>query len=194
MTLALAARPPPPSVAGVPVSDLIVIGVVGGIVVVVIACVFLSSFVKDRRAHEGVSWFKRRRVLRSGIAAEATVLSSSRLDEQASDLEDMAYFSNVYEIPAPPGGESFRVRGIEQMPTDPPSGYAGSALYLEPGEKAAVKYDPVDRIVVMVNPFQKLQRLQQEAAERRQVVERVRKANEIAQKEKEARLLRGDRD
>ncbi len=192
MIVALAVRPPEPHIAGVSITVILVVGVL----VLVPASIFLRSFLKDRRAHDGVSSFKRNRVLRSGVAAEATILSSARLRETPSDVENMGYYSNVYEIPAPPGGEAFRTRGIELLPDDFEhySGFASSILNLEPGEKVAVKYDPVTRTTVMVNRFAKLQKFEQMAAEREQAAERAQQQAAIALKEKQARLLRGDRE
>lgn len=177
-----------PRTAGSPV--LVEFAVTGGVVVVV-AVAFVAFYVKDLRAREGVSFFKRRRVLRSGVAADATVLSSSPLERSTGDFET-AYYSNVYEVPAP-DGSTFRARGIEEMPTAfGMAGFGGGAFDLKAGETVAVRYDPADHTTVMVNPYQKMNNAQRVREAQERVREEDRRAEQIAQKEREARLLRGD--
>jgi hypothetical protein len=162
------------------------------------------KFLQDRRIHEGVSSFKRRRVLRSGVAANATVLSSLRIERKTSGMEVLsepatgnpfgtAYYSNVYEV-VTPSGETFRAKGIEKMPTDSGkvSRHACRHFELQPGETVAVKYDPVDRTIVLVNPEQKLHEAWRLDAAADRAKEDARRATEAAKKENEARLLRGD--
>ena len=185
VTLASHARPASTSGSGALVE--FVLAAAG--LMLLFGVMFTINFFKDLRAHEGVSMFKRRRVLKSGVAANATVLSSSRLERDTGVMES-AYYSNVYEVGGP-GGELFRAKGIEEMPTGlAVSGYL--SLDLKVGETVAVKYDLVDHTIVMVNPFVKQHEAERENAQRERTREDERNAELIAQKEKEARLLRGE--
>src|SRR5580698_2722478 len=56
-------------------------------VVVILLAIIVHGYLKDRRQYGGVGSFKRRRVLRSGITANATVLSSRRIEEDKSGIE-----------------------------------------------------------------------------------------------------------
>jgi hypothetical protein len=102
------------------------------------------AYLIDRKAHEGVDWFKRRRVLRSGQEAEAQVLSSTVVEGTSTAPYKRAY-SIVYEV-TPAGAAPFRARAIEIM-------YPGEArANVEEGQRVQVRFDPADRTVVLVRP------------------------------------------
>jgi hypothetical protein len=170
-------------------------------VVLFIVGQFIYNHVRERQAHDGVSKSKRRRVHRSGTAANATVLSSLRLEQTTgnwssfrtfgSSSSDSRYYSIVYEVVGP-GGETFRAKGVEEMPRGFMSANAAYEFELQVGETVAVKYDPVDHTMVLVDPYQKFREAERLEAEAERGKENARQAKERAKKEDEARLLRGD--
>ncbi len=134
-------------------------------VVLFIVGKLVYDHVQDSRAHEGVSSFKRRRVRRSGIAVNATVLSSVRLEQRTAndpsvlftpatydDSHRTSYYSIVYEV-VTPSGETFRAKGVEEMPQGYVSKFASRNFELQVGETVAVRYDPVDHIIVLMDPL-----------------------------------------
>jgi hypothetical protein len=102
----------------------------------------IVGYLVDRHAHEGVDWFKRRRVLTSGQRASATVLSSSILVGSIVGNKLRSAYSIVYEV-RPNDGPAFRARGIEVL-------YHSEGWELKEGAPVDVRFDPVDKTVVLV--------------------------------------------
>jgi hypothetical protein len=158
-----AAAPPPPD-AGLEGWLLI-----GGVFAAFMFCLFLAIglllgifYRLDLRLHEGVSVFKRRRVLRRGIEADATILSSTMSMRTTLSRFTDAY-SNVYEV-HPSGAPPFRAKGIEVM-----SFSESSDNRLEQNGRVRVRYDPDDHTVVIVRvDRQKVQREREQAQRARE--------------------------
>jgi hypothetical protein len=145
-----------------------------------IACVagafaFVGSvlFFFDLRAHEGVTVFARRRVLRSGTAAPARILSDEMLDKSVVRFGTLpAAYSIVYEV-LPPGEQPFRAKAIEVL-TDVEheanlrAGRGGASLGTDVSVR--VKFDPKSHLVVLVRVDAKRWKKEQEA-ERRKATE-----------------------
>lgn len=102
-----------------------------------------GSYLLDRRAHEGASWLRRRRVLRRGVEAAAKVLSTNVLAKWTGT--NGLGRSIVYEVLPPPPAAPFRARGIEVMYS-----HDLRANPLLPGSTVTVRYDPDDLLVVLV--------------------------------------------
>lgn len=160
------APPAPP-----PADDLSVILVPIAVVVFLLAVLggplFLSYWL-DRRVHDGAGVFKRRRVGKSGVLAEALVLSSA-IKMQSTGSKLVHAYSVVYEI-YPPGGAPFRAKGVETMTSS-----ERDANRLKEGERVSVRFDPADHTVVLVR------------VNARQVLN----DREAAQRAREEALLRG---
>ena len=129
------------------------------------------SYLIDYRLHEGVNYFRRRRVLKQGVAAKAKVLSSNILTKATGSRLKSAH-SVIYEV-SPPGAPAFRAKGIEVLFSS-----EVTANGLRDGQTVDVRYEPVDHIVVLVRIDPK-----QALLEREQKI-----------KEKEEALLRGGSD
>lgn len=99
------------------------------------------AFFIDLRLHEGVSWFTRRSVLRTGRAATAKVLSSSVLLRQTGRRYASAH-SIVYEV-LPEGEAPFRAKGIEVLTL---------SESVREGASVEVRFDAARKIVVLVRP------------------------------------------
>jgi hypothetical protein len=133
-----------------------ILGLVG-FVLLSVSIPVLVSFLLDLRAHEGVSYFKRRRVLRQGLEAKANVLSSNILLKSTGRRHEVIY-SVVYEVAAvaePP----FRAKGCEVMYLSDPN-----ARRLREGSSVEVRYDPADHTVVLVRIDTRTGRRDREAA------------------------------
>ena len=146
-----------------PVLVFIIFVVVGSI-----SLPMVIGYIIDARLHEGVNMFRRRKVLRTGVEAQAQVLSSTILMKATGSRLDSAY-SVVYEV-KPPNAAPFRAKAIEVMfPSEV------SNNHLREGQTVTVRYDPADQLVVLVrvDPKQALA------------------AREAALREKEEALLRG---
>jgi hypothetical protein len=146
------AAPPPPDA-----------GLLGGLVTAgaLLLCLLAVALVYwlDRRLHDGVSVFKRRRVLHRGIAADATILSSSMtMRTTAFYLKDA--YANVYEV-HPSGAPPFRAKGIEVM-----SFSESNDNRMNVHERVSVRYDPDDHTVVLVRVDRKKARREREEAQR----------------------------
>jgi bifunctional DNA-binding transcriptional regulator/antitoxin component of YhaV-PrlF toxin-antitoxin module len=199
--LALAAARPHSDGSGD--SSLIGVTCVAAAIVLLVVGAFVRSHARDRRLHDGVSSGKRRRVLRSGTATTATVLSSRRFEPTGWELPTgvpvgrnqivTSLYSIVYEVALPNGG-TFRAKGVEDMPSyyHPDHEHMRREFELQPGDKVAVKYDPVDHTTVLVDPYQKMSEVDRLDAKKDQSKEAARGAEERRERAKEARLMRGD--
>jgi hypothetical protein len=146
---------------------------IAGMIAVVIASASLpvvGSYLLDRHAHEGVDWFKRRRVRLHGQPAEATILSSSMLTGRLTG-KNLSAYSLVYEV-RPPGQPPFRSRAIEVMYF-----HEAHANRLDQGEIVSVRYDPSDKTTVLM----------------RVDVDKAGRDREAARRAKEEALLKGQR-
>jgi hypothetical protein len=126
------------------------------------------SYSLDRNAHEGVDWFARRRVLRSGQAADAKVLSSELMVGKNVGGNHGGAYSIVYEV-MPPGDAPFRKKATEVMY------FSEARANLEVGRIVQVRFDPETQVVVLVRVSAESARAQADAERR----------------EREERLLRG---
>jgi hypothetical protein len=123
------------------------------------------SYLIDHRLHEGVNWFKRRRVLSQGVGASAKILSATMLMKATGSRLKSAW-SIVYEV-LPEGEAPFRAKGVEVM-------YRGESAgnRVRAGETVDVKFDPVDHTVVLVraDPKQLLRQREVELKEREEAL------------------------
>jgi hypothetical protein len=158
---------PPPDTDGSKRIVWILLAIAGWTLLMLAIPISISYWI-DIRLHDGVNVFRRRRVLRSGTSAEATILSSEMLMKGTGSKYKAAY-SNIYEIHQPSGG-SFRAKGVEVMFFSE----AGTNR-LRAGEEVQVKFDPGDHTVVLVRVDSK----------------KVDQDRETARKAKEEALLRG---
>ena len=120
-------------------------------------------FFHDLWMHEGVTVFKRRRVLRSGTAAPARILSADMLNKTIGKLSGIAAaYSIVYEV-LPPGAPPFRARGIEVMT------FVEKDANVPDGASVTVqvRFDPRSHLVVLVRVDIKKWALAREAARRK---------------------------
>lgn len=102
--------------------------------------VVVSYFI-DVRLHEGVGWFTRRHVRRTGVAAKAKVLSMAVLPRQTGRRYESAH-SMVYEV-TQDGQAPFRAKGIEVLTTS-------EAVRAREGTVVDVRFDPASKVVVLV--------------------------------------------
>jgi hypothetical protein len=127
-------------------------------------------FFHDLWMYEGVTVFKRRRVLRSGTAAPARVLSVDVLDKAIGRLGGIASpYSIVYDV-LPPGEQPFRAKGIEVMTDaegDANLGAARGAALDGTDVTVQVKFDPESHLVVLVRVDAKKWKQKHEAARRK---------------------------
>ena len=145
-----------------------VIGVLGFICFSISIPIVINYFA-DRRAHEGVDWFRRRRILRQGQSAPATVLSSTLLVNVNIGSKYQGAYSIVYDV-RPSNGAPFRKRGVEVLYYS-----EADANHLAPGGNVHVRFDPTDQTVVLVRVDR----------------DRVKKDRDAERRAKEDELLRG---
>jgi hypothetical protein len=174
LTSAVGPRPhaaPPPPDPGLELwllGGLAVAGTIFLFFLVVVGLPLGFAYWFDRRLHDGVSVFKRRRVLRRGIAADATILSST-MTMRTTGSRFKAAYSIVYEV-HPSGAPPFRAKGIEVMYFS-----ESNDNRLDANERVRVRYDPDDHTVVIVRVDRK----------------KVQREREQAQRAREEALLRG---
>ncbi len=111
-----------------------------GLHLVVLAGVFYGH---DRWIHGGLDLFQRRRILRGGVEAEATVLSE-RLAERRGVVKHRTEMSIVYEVHAP-DGTLFRAKGIEVFSSLEWVGHP-----TREGNRVRLRYDPATRSTVLL--------------------------------------------
>jgi hypothetical protein len=145
------------------------LGILGWTLLMVSIPVSINYWI-DVRLHEGVSLFKRRRVLKNGTIAEATILSCEVLMKNTGSRYRSAY-SIVYEVHVP-GGGCFRAKGIEVMLFS-----ESTANRLSTGERVEVRYDSETRLVVLVRVDRKKVDRDREAARRAKEEKLLREGN-----------------
>jgi hypothetical protein len=116
----------------------------------VIGAVF---FCVDLWLHEGVSIFKRRRVLRSGMAAPALILSADSLGRSIGRGQGLSSaYSIVYEV-LPTDAPPFRARGVEVLTSGEYNANIIGALQTALAGTSAtvqVRVDPERKVIVLV--------------------------------------------
>ncbi|HEX2732791.1 MAG TPA: DUF3592 domain-containing protein [Polyangiaceae bacterium] len=136
---------------------------VSGLIAFIAACLCFPLFIAyflDRRTHEGVDWFKRRRTLSRGQSAEATILSATLLTDRNTGSKYSAAYSIVYEV-RPEGEPPFRGRGLEVMYFS-----EAHANRVDTGQVVDVRFDPNDRTIVLVRIDARKAKLEKDAARR----------------------------
>jgi hypothetical protein len=157
----------PPSWYRRPMNGLIAVLGVGGFVAFAISIPIVVSYLLDRRTHDGIDWFKRRRVLKEGQAADARVLSSTLvIGKNAGGSKYQGAYSIVYEV-LPAGAAPFRAKAIEVLYFS-----EASANRLTTGQIVHVRFDPADQTVVLV-------RVDPRNADRNREAERIAKENAL---------------
>ena len=116
---------------------------IAGFIALSFAFPVVVSYWLDRRAHDGVDWFKRRRVLARGQVAEARILSSSLVPTKTTGSKLSGAYSIVYEV-RPDGAAPFRTKAIEVM------FFSEARANLVEGSTVEVRFDPGDHTVVLV--------------------------------------------
>jgi hypothetical protein len=116
-----------------------------GCVVAVIAAIYYVWSWRDTKVHGGITAARRRRTMKSGRIAEATVLSSEILPGATLDANTTAR-SIVYEVSAP-DGPKFRAKAIEVF------GWGSDDLAnpVEVGSTVRVKFDDSHEVVVLLH-------------------------------------------
>ena len=112
---------------------------VGALAIFAVFMVVLLVWVQ--RMVTGTTDATTRRVMKTGVAAEATVLSEALI----STGPDAGKLSVVYEI-RPPSGAPFRARGVAWLM----SGGVGTP---SAGQLVKVQYDPTDGTVIFMGPL-----------------------------------------
>lgn len=144
---------------------------IGGFVAFSFSIPVVVSYLLDRRNHDGVDWFKRRRILGSGESASARILSSSMLVGRQTGSKYSAAYSIVYEV-MPASRAPFRAKGIEVLYFS-----EAHANKVDAGSTVQVRFDPSDQTVVLV----------------RMDMDQKRRDDDAQRKAREEALLRGGR-
>jgi hypothetical protein len=158
--------PPPPS----DVDPLLLLGGIIGGVVAIVALSFWFYWYRERRQCDGHGILQRRRVLRSGLPGEATVLSEEIVSEAQSTRGNFLR-RIIYEVRPASGEPPFRAKGFERMWMSEAHDQG-----LRVGHVVQVRYDPVDHLVRLVP----------------QDLNEVRRRKDAAVRAREEALLRGD--
>ena len=109
---------------------------------------FAYFFFQDLWMHQGVNLFKRRRVLKSGTAAPARIVSAEMRDKVIGGLRGPASpYAIEYEV-LPPGGAPVRATGIEVMTLR--EDHANLRAARRDGRNVQVRFDPQSKLVVLV--------------------------------------------
>jgi hypothetical protein len=110
-------------------------------------------FFLDLRVHEGVSFFKRRSVLRAGVAAPARILADKMLNKSVARTgTPRSAYAIDYEV-LPPGAPPFRAHGVEvlTMLEDRANLQASRRGALDGTDVTVpVRFDPKSNVVVLV--------------------------------------------
>jgi hypothetical protein len=149
--------PPPPDVDPV----LLLGGIFGGAALIV-ALSFWFYWYREKQQCDGHGILQRRRVLRSGLPAEATVLSEEIVSE-AQTTRGNFLRRIIYEV-RPASGSPFRAKGFERMWMSEAHDQG-----LRVGHVVQVRYDPADHLVRLVpRDLDELRRRKDEATRARE--------------------------